>query len=36
MDEREQSIADFEIIQNWYLKRWISYKEYLRLIDLTF
>lgn len=36
MDSREKSIAEFEIIKNWYLKRWISLREYLRLTDLIF
>jgi hypothetical protein len=36
MDNRELSIAEFEIVKNWYLKRFISYKEFLRLTDLIF
>lgn len=26
----------FEILRNWYLKHWISYREYLRLTQLPF
>lgn len=36
MSPREKSIAEIEIIKSWYLKRWISLREYLRLTDLIF
>lgn len=32
----EQSIQDYNIVKNWYLKSWISYGEFLRLTDLIF
>ena len=34
--ENQKSLAEIKIIQNWYLKRLISYKEYLRLTSLAF
>lgn len=36
LSPREKSIQEAEIIQNWYLKRYISYREYLRLTNLAF
>lgn len=33
---REKSIAEIAIIQNWYVKRYISFNEFLRLTDLIF
>lgn len=36
LSDRERSIAEMDIIKNWYNKRWISYGEYLRLTDLAF
>lgn len=33
-----QSLAEEELqlVREWYLKRWISYREYLRLTNLIF
>lgn len=36
LSPREKSIAEIAIIQNWYLKRYISFNEFLRLTDLIF
>ena len=38
VDESLMDIAEeeLEIIKNWYLRRWISYKEFLRLTKLPF
>jgi len=36
MSKRERTLGEMDIFKSWYNKRWISYNEYLRLMDLIF